>query len=126
MGGDLALKKGGSPFCDEIMVEIVPMNFQLPDLLKYDGSRDPQKHLTAFKHVMQLYGKFDTVNARIHITTLAGRAQEWFTTLLADTVVSSDQLCRKFTNLQARRRPRNPPPTCSIYDIGKGNHSRTL
>ncbi|KAK6122123.1 hypothetical protein DH2020_044133 [Rehmannia glutinosa] len=87
-----ALQKRGSPFFPEILAEVVTTSFKLPDLPKYYRNKDPQEHLTAFDHVIQLYGQSDAMNARIFITTLKGKAQEWFTGFPMGTIVSYEQL----------------------------------
>lgn len=36
-----ALQQRGSPFIPEILAEVLALNFKLPDLPKYDGTKDP-------------------------------------------------------------------------------------
>ncbi|KAL0413596.1 UNVERIFIED_CONTAM: hypothetical protein Sradi_1561300 [Sesamum radiatum] len=69
----------------------------MPDLLKYDGTKDPQEHVAAFELVMNLYGQFCPVTAKLFITTLEGKAQEWFTSLPSGSIESYEQLLQKFT-----------------------------
>ncbi|XP_011087056.1 uncharacterized protein LOC105168618 [Sesamum indicum] len=60
---------------------MVNPSFRMPDLPKYDGTRDLQEHLAAFDMVMNLYGK----------------AQEWFTSLHPGSIESHKQLVQNFT-----------------------------
>ncbi|KAL2228529.1 UNVERIFIED_CONTAM: hypothetical protein Sindi_1832600 [Sesamum indicum] len=53
----------------------------LPDLPKYDRSKDPQEHISAFELVMNLCRQTDSINVKLFVTTLTGKAQEWFTSL---------------------------------------------
>ncbi|KAL0301755.1 UNVERIFIED_CONTAM: hypothetical protein Sradi_6452300 [Sesamum radiatum] len=78
-------------FCKQILT-VVDANFRLPDLSKYDGTKDPQEHVSAFELVMNLYGHTDPINAKLFVTTLAGNAQEWFTSLPSGTIESYSQL----------------------------------
>ncbi|KAL0455769.1 UNVERIFIED_CONTAM: hypothetical protein Slati_0916100 [Sesamum latifolium] len=86
----------GSPFILEILVETLAPNVKLLDLPKYHGDEDSKEQLTAFDNIMQLYRLSDAFFYRIFVTTLYGRAQEWFGSLVFAAVVSCDQLARKF------------------------------
>ncbi|KAL2236311.1 UNVERIFIED_CONTAM: hypothetical protein Sindi_0822800 [Sesamum indicum] len=70
---------------------------KMPDLPKYDGAKDPQEHLAAFDLVMNLYGQSGPINAKLFVTTLTGKAQEWFTNLPLGSIESHEQLVQKFT-----------------------------
>ncbi|KAL0373135.1 UNVERIFIED_CONTAM: hypothetical protein Scaly_0995100, partial [Sesamum calycinum] len=86
-----------SPFANKILTEVVDASFRLPDLPKYDGTKDPQEHISAFELVMNLYGETDPINAKLFVTTLAGKSHEWFISLPSGTIESYDQLIEKFT-----------------------------
>ncbi|KAL0434821.1 UNVERIFIED_CONTAM: hypothetical protein Sradi_0190000 [Sesamum radiatum] len=64
---------------------------------KYDGTKDPQEHIAAFELVMNLYGQSSAINAKLFVTTLTGKAQEWFTSLPSGGIDTFDQLIQKFT-----------------------------
>ncbi|KAL2242652.1 UNVERIFIED_CONTAM: Retrovirus-related Pol polyprotein from transposon [Sesamum indicum] len=68
----------------------------MPDLPKYDGLKDPQEHGSAFDLVMNLYGQSDPIKAKLFITTLMGKAQEWFMSLPPGSIESHEQLVQKF------------------------------
>ncbi|KAL0413572.1 UNVERIFIED_CONTAM: hypothetical protein Sradi_1558900 [Sesamum radiatum] len=72
-------------------------SFQLLDFPKYDRTKDPQEHVSTFELVMNLYGQTDPINAKLFVTTLAGKAQEWFTSLPSGSIESYNQLIQKFT-----------------------------
>ncbi|KAL0449612.1 UNVERIFIED_CONTAM: hypothetical protein Slati_1517600 [Sesamum latifolium] len=69
----------------------------MPDLPKYDGTKDPQEHVAAFELVMNLYGQSSAINAKLFVTTLTGKAQEWFTSLPNGGIETFEQLVQKFT-----------------------------
>ncbi|KAL0313507.1 UNVERIFIED_CONTAM: hypothetical protein Sradi_5750000 [Sesamum radiatum] len=62
----------------------------MPDLPKYDGTKDPQEHIAAFELVMNLYGQSNAINAKLFITTLTGKAQEWFASLPGGCIETID------------------------------------
>ncbi|KAL0394443.1 UNVERIFIED_CONTAM: Retrovirus-related Pol polyprotein from transposon gypsy [Sesamum latifolium] len=69
----------------------------MPDLPKYDGTKDPQEHVAAFELVINLYGQSSAINAKLFVTTLTGKAQEWFTSLPSGGIETFEQLVQKFT-----------------------------
>ncbi|KAL2232085.1 UNVERIFIED_CONTAM: Retrovirus-related Pol polyprotein from transposon [Sesamum indicum] len=95
--GELVSQNRSSPFTNRILLEVVDNNFRFPDLPKYDGSKDPREHVAAFDLVMNLYGQTDPIKAKLFVTTLKGKAQEWFTSLGSGTIDSYEQLIHKFS-----------------------------
>ncbi|KAL2234291.1 UNVERIFIED_CONTAM: Retrovirus-related Pol polyprotein from transposon [Sesamum indicum] len=95
--GEIVSQHRNSPFCNHILTETVAPNFRMPDLPKYDGMKDPTEHLAAFDMVMNLYGQSGPINAKLFVTTLTGKAQEWFTNLPPGSVESLEQLIQKFS-----------------------------
>ncbi|KAL2235182.1 UNVERIFIED_CONTAM: Retrovirus-related Pol polyprotein from transposon [Sesamum indicum] len=79
--GEIVSHNRNSPFANRILIEMVNPSFRMPDLPKYDGTRDPQEHLAAFDMVMNLYGQSSPIVAKLFVITLTGKAQEWFTNL---------------------------------------------
>ncbi|KAL2235297.1 UNVERIFIED_CONTAM: hypothetical protein Sindi_1261900 [Sesamum indicum] len=47
--GELVKQNKNSPFANKILVEVVGPSFRLLDLPKYDGSKDPREHVSAFE-----------------------------------------------------------------------------
>ncbi|KAL0414906.1 UNVERIFIED_CONTAM: hypothetical protein Sradi_1692300 [Sesamum radiatum] len=76
----------------------------MPDLPKYDGTKYPQEHIAAFELVMNLYGQSNAINAKLFVTTLIGKVQEWFTSLPGGCIETLDQLMQKFTFYFASKR----------------------
>ncbi|KAL2228553.1 UNVERIFIED_CONTAM: hypothetical protein Sindi_1835000 [Sesamum indicum] len=94
--GEMVTQNKHSPFCNKILREVVSTCFKMPDLPKYDGVKDPQEHVSAFDLVMNLYGQSDSIKAKLFVTTLTEKVQEWFTSLPAGSIDSHEQLVQKF------------------------------
>ncbi|KAL2249812.1 UNVERIFIED_CONTAM: hypothetical protein Sindi_2454900 [Sesamum indicum] len=94
--GDLVKQNRISPFTNKILTKVMVPNFLLPDLPKYNGSKDSREHISTFKLVMNLYGQTFSINAKLLVTTLTGKAQEWFTSFPSGTIRSYGQLVQKF------------------------------
>ncbi|KAL0344709.1 UNVERIFIED_CONTAM: hypothetical protein Sradi_4302200 [Sesamum radiatum] len=101
--GEIVSQNRNSPFSNKILTEVVDPNFKMPDLPKYDGTKDPQEHVAAFELVMNLYGQSSAINAKLFVTNLTRKAQEWFTSLPSGNMETFDQLIQKFIFHFARR-----------------------
>ncbi|KAL0453599.1 UNVERIFIED_CONTAM: hypothetical protein Slati_1338000 [Sesamum latifolium] len=53
--GEIVAQNRNSPFSNKILTEVEDPSFIMPDLPKYDGTKDSQEHVTAFELVMNLY-----------------------------------------------------------------------
>ncbi|XP_011078520.1 uncharacterized protein LOC105162224 [Sesamum indicum] len=95
--GEIVSQNRSSPFTNRILLEVVDSSFRFPDLPKYDGSKDPREHVAAFDLVMNLYGQTDPIKAKLFVTTLKGKTQEWITSLGSGTIDSYEQLIHKFS-----------------------------
>ncbi|KAL0411855.1 UNVERIFIED_CONTAM: hypothetical protein Slati_3775200 [Sesamum latifolium] len=95
--GEIVAQNKNSPFSNKILTEVVDPSFRMSDLPKYDGTKNPQEHVAAFKLVMNLYGQSSSINAKLFVTTLTGKEQEWFTSLPSGGIETFEQLLQKFT-----------------------------
>ncbi|KAL0433349.1 UNVERIFIED_CONTAM: hypothetical protein Slati_2669200 [Sesamum latifolium] len=95
--GEIVSQNRNSPFSNKILTEVVDPSFRMPDLPKYDRTKDPQEHVVAFELVMNLYGQSGEINAKLFVTTVTGKAQEWFTSLPSRGIETFEQLVQKFT-----------------------------
>ncbi|KAL2225383.1 UNVERIFIED_CONTAM: hypothetical protein Sindi_2982500 [Sesamum indicum] len=59
---------------NDILVQVVELGFRVPDLPRYDGTKDPYEHVAAFDMVMNLYGQPGPIMAKLFATTLTGKA----------------------------------------------------
>ncbi|KAM1292670.1 hypothetical protein ACFX2I_019600 [Malus domestica] len=62
---------------------------------KWDG--DPERHLKHYRSAMILYRNNNALMCKIFTTTLQGKAQDWFHTLLPQSIWSFDELSLIFT-----------------------------
>ncbi|XP_011081403.1 uncharacterized protein LOC105164450 [Sesamum indicum] len=94
--GELVAQNRNSPFDNKIVTQVVDPNFRMPDLPNYDGMKDPLEHVSAFELVMNLYGQPSPIMAKLFVTTLTGKTQEWFTSLPCGIIKTCGQLLQKF------------------------------
>nr|XP_025685253.1 uncharacterized protein LOC112786044 [Arachis hypogaea] len=87
---------GATPFTEKILRAKLPKGFDKPTDMKYDGTKDPQEHLTAFEARMNLEGAVDAVRCRAFPVTLAGPAIKWFNALPNGSIASFHDITRKF------------------------------
>nr|XP_025664335.1 uncharacterized protein LOC112762688 [Arachis hypogaea] len=86
---------GATPFTETILRAKLPKGFDKPTDIKYDGTKDPQEHLTAFEAKMNLEGAADAVRCRAFPVTLAGPAIKWFNALPNGSIASFHDITRK-------------------------------
>ncbi|XP_015931316.1 uncharacterized protein LOC107457662 [Arachis duranensis] len=87
---------GATPFHCSILEVWLPKHFDKPTDMRYDGTQDPQEHLTAFEARMNLEGVGDEVTCRAFPVTLAGPAIQWFNSLLQGSVAGFSDISRAF------------------------------
>ncbi|XP_072064460.1 uncharacterized protein [Arachis hypogaea] len=87
---------GATPFTERILRAKLPKGFDKPTDMKFDGTKDPQEHLTAFDARMNLEGAADAVRCRAFPVTLAGPAIKWFNALPNGSIASFHDVTRKF------------------------------
>ncbi|KAL0386282.1 UNVERIFIED_CONTAM: hypothetical protein Sradi_3022500 [Sesamum radiatum] len=79
--GAPAEEQVGIPFTEEVMADELPVNCQTPAIAEYDGTTDPQEHLSRLEDAVLLHRYTDDIKCRVFITTFAGAAQQWFNQL---------------------------------------------
>ncbi|XP_072067001.1 uncharacterized protein [Arachis hypogaea] len=72
---------GATPFHSSILEVRLSKHFDKPMDMRYDGTQDPQEHLTAFEARINLEGVRDEVRFRAFLVTLAGPAIWCFNSL---------------------------------------------
>ncbi|XP_025675770.1 uncharacterized protein [Arachis hypogaea] len=87
---------GATPFHHSILEVRLPKHFDKPTDMRYDGTQDPQEHLTAFETRMNLEGVGDEVRCRAFPVTLAGPAIRWFNSLPQGSVARFLDISRAF------------------------------
>ncbi|XP_025670159.1 uncharacterized protein [Arachis hypogaea] len=87
---------GATHFTERILKAKLPKGFDKPTDMKYDGTKDSQEHLTAFKARMNLEGAADAVRVRAFPVTLAGPTIKWFNTLPNGSITGFHDISWKF------------------------------
>nr|XP_023871782.1 uncharacterized protein LOC111984380 [Quercus suber] len=93
---DRMVRATDSPFTPAVLECPVPSKFCLPQLEPFDGLKDPQDHLNAFKMTLGLQQPPDEILCRSFPTTLKGAAREWFTKLPTSSIDNFEQLSNAF------------------------------
>ncbi|XP_016195212.1 uncharacterized protein LOC107636200 [Arachis ipaensis] len=80
--------------------------------MRYDGTKDPQEHLTAFEARINLDGVGDAVRCRAFPVTLAGPVIQWFNALPQGSIaafadISQSFLARFTTRIAKAKHPIN-------------------
>ncbi|KAL0414910.1 UNVERIFIED_CONTAM: hypothetical protein Sradi_1692700 [Sesamum radiatum] len=71
----------GISFTEEVMKNELPVNYRTPAVAGYDGTTDPQEHLSRFENAALLHRYTDGIKCRVFVTTFARAAQQWFNQL---------------------------------------------
>ncbi|XP_015932396.1 uncharacterized protein LOC107458701 [Arachis duranensis] len=87
---------GATPFPERILRARLPKGFDKPTDMKYDGTKDPQEHLTAFEARMNLEGAANAVQCWAFPVTLAGPAIKWFNALPNGSIAGFHDITQKF------------------------------
>lgn len=80
---------------DEISNAIVPENFKLSSLVKFEGKSDPRKHIASINTQMVIIGTSDSLNFKILYNTFNEAALRWLTNLFILSITSYQYLSRK-------------------------------
>nr|XP_025664700.1 uncharacterized protein LOC112763179 [Arachis hypogaea] len=87
---------GATPFYRSILEVRLPKHFDKPTDMRYEGTQDPQEHLTAFEARMNLEGVGDEVRCCDFPVTLAGHAIRWFNNLPQGSVARFSNISHAF------------------------------
>ncbi|XP_057745202.1 uncharacterized protein LOC130963069 [Arachis stenosperma] len=87
---------GATPFHHSILEVRLPKHFDKLTDMRYDGTQDPQEHLTAFEARMILEGVGDEVKCQAFPVILAGPAIRWFNNLPQGSVAKVSNISRAF------------------------------
>ncbi|KAL0455574.1 UNVERIFIED_CONTAM: hypothetical protein Slati_0896600 [Sesamum latifolium] len=78
----------GIHFTEEVMAAKLPVNYRTPAIAEYDGTTDPQEHLSRFENAALLHRYTNGIKCRVFVTTFARAAQQWFNQLPPDVIGS--------------------------------------
>ncbi|XP_015953343.1 uncharacterized protein LOC127747601 [Arachis duranensis] len=87
---------GATPFHHSVLEVRLPKHYDKPTDMRYDGTQDPQEHLTVFETRMNMEGVGDEVRFRAFPVTLARSAIRWFNSLPQGSVAKFSDISRAF------------------------------
>ncbi|KAL0291960.1 UNVERIFIED_CONTAM: hypothetical protein Sradi_7007600 [Sesamum radiatum] len=73
-------------------------------MAEYDGTIDPQEHLSRFENTALLHRYTDGIKCRVFVTTFARTAQQWFNQLPPAVIGSFREFCSLFLHQFASSR----------------------
>ena len=86
-----------SPFTAFVTSFPLPLNFRMPQVENYDGSKDPLDHLESFKTLMHLQG-VPKIMCRAFPTILKESTRIWFSRLTPNSISTFKELSAQFTS----------------------------
>ncbi|XP_070675743.1 uncharacterized protein [Malus domestica] len=86
-----------SSFTDEIEQAEPQREFSMPHFIYFKGDEDSDRYLKHYRSAMILYRNNDDLMCKIFITTLQGEVQDWFYTLLPQSIRNFDEVSLVFT-----------------------------
>ncbi|KAL0442257.1 UNVERIFIED_CONTAM: hypothetical protein Sradi_0164600 [Sesamum radiatum] len=69
------------PFMEGVMADELPVNCRIPAIAEYEGTTDPQEHLSHFENATLLHRYTNGFEYRVFVTTYARAKQQWFNQL---------------------------------------------
>ncbi|KAL0440249.1 UNVERIFIED_CONTAM: hypothetical protein Slati_2507900 [Sesamum latifolium] len=63
--GTPAEEQASIPFIEEVMADKLPVNCRTPAIAEYDGTTDPQEHLSRFENIALLHRYTDGIKCRV-------------------------------------------------------------
>ncbi|KAL0453779.1 UNVERIFIED_CONTAM: hypothetical protein Slati_1356000 [Sesamum latifolium] len=114
--GAPAEEQAGIPFTEGVMANEVPVNCRTPAIAEYDGTTDPQEHLSRFENAALLHRYTDDIKCRVFFTTFAMAAKQWFNQL-PPTVIGSFQEFRSLFPHQFASSRKHRKTELSLFSI---------
>ncbi|KAL0451200.1 UNVERIFIED_CONTAM: hypothetical protein Slati_1098100 [Sesamum latifolium] len=74
--GAPAEEQVGIPFTEGVMADELPVNYRTPAIAEYNGTTDPQEHLSRFENVALLHRYTNGIKCRVFVTTFDRAAQQ--------------------------------------------------
>ncbi|XP_073290538.1 uncharacterized protein [Primulina huaijiensis] len=106
----------GIPFSAEILAAELPQNFRFPNVGEYDGSGDPEEHLSRFENAALLHQYSDPIKCRVFLTTLVRSSQQWFNFLRPGTIKTFQDFGRAFLHQFASSK-KHPLTSINLFNV---------
>ncbi|KAL0318790.1 UNVERIFIED_CONTAM: hypothetical protein Sangu_2035200 [Sesamum angustifolium] len=81
IGGALENERQGMLYSEAVMVDKLSANYCTSAIAEYDGTTDPQEHLSCFENAACLHRYPDGIKCRVFVTKFARATQQWFNQL---------------------------------------------
>ncbi|XP_073138653.1 uncharacterized protein [Henckelia pumila] len=91
-----SIKIPGCPFSQEVIEEPLPSHYKSEKIWEYDGSTDPEEHLSRFENVAMLHCYGDKIKCKVFLTTLVDSSQRWFEKLEPQSIRSFTEFKQVF------------------------------
>ncbi|XP_073119830.1 uncharacterized protein [Henckelia pumila] len=114
------IKSLGCPFSPEIIGEPLPVYFKSAKIKEYDGSADPEEHVTRFENVAMLHCYGDQIKCKVFLTTLVDSAQRWFENLEEGSIKTFKEFREVFLQHFSSSK-RYKKTTLSLFEIKQLN-----
>ncbi|XP_073130434.1 uncharacterized protein [Henckelia pumila] len=114
------IKSLGCPFSPKIIGEPLPVYFKSAKIKEYDGSADPEEHVTRFENVAMLHCYGDQIKCKIFLTTLVDSAQRWFENLEEGSIKTFKEFREVFLQHFSSSK-RYKKTTLSLFEIKQLN-----
>ncbi|KAL0434260.1 UNVERIFIED_CONTAM: hypothetical protein Slati_2760300 [Sesamum latifolium] len=88
--------RAGISFTEGVMVDELPVNCRTPAIAEYNGTTDPQEHLSRFENAALLHQYTDNIKCRVFVTTFTRAAYQWFNQLPLAVIGSFQEFCSLF------------------------------
>ncbi|KAL0317403.1 UNVERIFIED_CONTAM: hypothetical protein Sangu_2154600 [Sesamum angustifolium] len=102
--GAPAEERAGITFTEEVMANELFVNCCTPAIAEYEGTTDPQEHLSCFENAVLLDRYTNDIKCRVFVTTFARAAQQWFNQLPPTVIGSFQEFCSLFLHQFASSR----------------------
>ncbi|KAL0463083.1 UNVERIFIED_CONTAM: hypothetical protein Slati_0195900 [Sesamum latifolium] len=109
-------EQAGIPFTDEVMADKLPVNCRTLAIAEYDGTTNPQEHLSRFENAALLHRYTDGIKYRVFVTTFARASQQWFNQLPPAVIGSFREFCSLFLHQFASSR-KHQKTELSLFSI---------
>ncbi|XP_073138285.1 uncharacterized protein [Henckelia pumila] len=110
----------GCPFSPKIIGEPLPVYFRSAKIKEYDGSADPEEHVTRFENVAMLHCYGDQIKCKVFLTTLVDSAQRWFENLEEGSIKTFKEFREVFLQHFSSSK-RYKKTTLSLFEIKQLN-----
>ncbi|KAL0448383.1 UNVERIFIED_CONTAM: hypothetical protein Slati_1394700 [Sesamum latifolium] len=109
-------EQAGIPFIEGVIADELPVNCRTPAIAEYDGTTDPQEHLSRFENASLLHRYTDGIKCRVFITFFAQAAQQWFNQLPPAVIGNFQEFHSLFLHqfASSRRHQKTKLSLCSI------------